>query len=69
MELHAQIACSLPDKVAIVDAGDIAELVYYRSILRCRDNLTDGVIDRRLINRWYAGIRGKPATHLNRLRD
>jgi hypothetical protein len=69
VSIYAQVSCSLPDKVAIIEAGDIAELVYYRSILRCRDNLTDGIIDRRLIDRWFAGIRGKPATHLNRLRD
>lgn len=69
MSIYAQVSCSLPDKVAIIEAGDIAELVYYRSILRCRDNLTDGIIDRRLIDRWFAGIRGKPSTHLNRLRD
>lgn len=65
--LHVSLSCQLPDKPQIIDAGDIAELVYYRAVMRCREYLTDGVIDRRIISRWFAGIRGKPATHLDRL--
>lgn len=65
--LYVQIACRLPDKPEIIEAGDIAELVYYRAIIRCREHLTDGVIDRRVIARWFSGIRGRPATHLDRL--
>lgn len=65
--LHAQLSCHLPDKPEIIDAGDIAELVFYRAVLRCREYLTDGVIDRRVAARWFAGIRGRPATHLDRL--
>ena len=67
MELHAQIACSLPDKEEIIEAGDLAELVYYRAILRCRAELTDGVILRAKLTRWFDGVRGKPAAHLDRL--
>lgn len=65
--LYVSLACKLPDKAEIIEVGDIAELVYYRAIMRCRENLTDGVIDRRVISRWFAGIRGKPAAHLDRL--
>lgn len=65
--LYAQMSCTLPDKPEIIDAGPDCELVYYRAILRCRDNLTDGVIDRRRVARWFAGIRGRPKAHLDRL--
>ena len=66
MELHAQIACRLPDKVEIIDAGPMPELVYYRACLRVREYLTDGVIARQHISRWFAGI-PHPARHLARL--
>jgi hypothetical protein len=68
MELHAQIACRLPDKVEIIDAGPMAELVYYRACLRCREYLTDGVIARAHLTRWFAGI-AHPTKHLARLVD
>lgn len=67
MALFAQIDCSFPDRPDIAEAGDLAELVYMRAVLRCRDNLTDGVIDRRVVSRWFAGIRGKSVTHLEKL--
>jgi hypothetical protein len=66
MELHAQIACRLPDKVEIIDAGPMPELVYYRACLRVREYLTDGVIARQHLSRWFAGI-PHPAKHLARL--
>ena len=65
--LYASLSCQLPDKPEIIEAGDIAELVYYRAVLRCREYLTNGVIDRRVLARWFAGIRGKPAAHLDAL--
>jgi hypothetical protein len=69
MSLYAQIDCAFPDRPDVAEVGDLAELVYYRSVLRCRDNLTDGVIDKRVISRWFAGIRGKHAQHLDRLAE
>jgi hypothetical protein len=66
MELHAQIACRLPDKVEIIEVGPMPELVYYRACLRCREYLTDGVIARAHLTRWFAGI-AHPAKHLARL--
>ena len=66
--LYAQLSCGLPDKPEIIDAGPEAELVYYRAILRSRAQLTDGVIDRRLVARWFAGIR-RPTAHLDRLTE
>lgn len=68
MELHAQLACRLPDKVEIIQVGPMAELVYYRCCLRCREYLTDGVIAREHISRWFAGI-SHASKHLNRLSD
>lgn len=67
--LYARLSCHLPDEPEIAEAGDLAELVFYRTILRCREFLTDGIIDRRVLTRWYGGIRGKPADHLDRLVD
>lgn len=67
MALYAKIDCSFPDDPKTVEAGDLAELAYVRCVLRARENLTDGVIDRRVVSRWLAGVRGKPATHLERL--
>ena len=58
---------SLPDDPKIIEAGDLAELAFVRCILKCREHLTNGVIDRRSAPRWLAGIRGKPASHMGRL--
>ena len=66
MELHAQIACRLPDKVEIIDAGPMAELVYYRTCLRCREYLTDGRVARAHVARWFVGI-PNAAKHLDKL--
>lgn len=64
MPLYAKIDVSLPDDPKMAEAGDLAELAYLRCILRGRENLTDGVIDRRVVKRWLVGIRGKPETHM-----
>lgn len=65
--LYAQFDCEFPDRPDVAEAGDLAELVYMRTVLRCRRYLTDGVVDHRVLTRWYAGIRGKVETHLSRL--
>lgn len=67
MPLYAAIDVGYPDDPKVVDAGDIAELVYLRCVLRCREHLTDGVIDRRVLPRWLAGIRGPHTKHMARL--
>ena len=67
MPLYAKIDVSLPDDPKMAQAGDLAELAYLRCILRGREHLTDGVIDRRVVARWLVGIRGKPETHMARL--
>ena len=46
MTLFVQLATSLPDDPRLIEAGPMAELVYYRSIMRCRDALSNGVIHR-----------------------
>jgi hypothetical protein len=64
MAIYAQFEVDMPDDPKIAAAGDIPELVYYRAIMRCREHLTDGVIDRRVLSRWFIGIRGKIGIHL-----
>ncbi len=67
MTLYAKLDVHFPDDPKVVEAGDIAELVYIRCFLRSREFLTDGVIDRRLLGRWLAGVRGPHRTHMERL--
>lgn len=67
MPLYAAIDVGFPDDPKVVDAGDIAELVYLRCVLRARGSLTDGVIDRRVLSRWLVGIRGPHGKHMDRL--
>lgn len=69
MALYARFDCSFSDDPKVAAAGDLAELVYFRCVLKCRENLTDGVIDRRLLPRWTAGIRGKANAHAQALVD
>lgn len=56
MTLFVQLATSLPDDPRLIEAGPMAELVYYRSIMRCRDALSNGVIHRARLVRWFDGI-------------
>lgn len=65
--LYAKVGCSLPDDPKMIDAGDICELVYIRCLLRAREALSDGVIDRRRLPRWCIGIRGDVKKHAARL--
>ena len=65
--LYAKVGCSLPDDPKMIDAGDICELVYIRCLLRAREALSDGVVDRRRLPRWCVGIRGNPVKHAARL--
>jgi hypothetical protein len=65
--LYAKVDVGFPDDPKTVEAGDLAELAYLRCVLRGRENLTDGVIDRRVLARWLAGIRGKPTSHMDKL--
>lgn len=64
--LYAQISCKLPDKPEIVEVGVLAELTYYRIILRSREHLSDGALDSRVISRWLCGIR-EPKRQLREL--
>lgn len=63
MALYAKVDVSFPDDPKVVEAGDLAELVYLRCVLRSREHLTDGFIDKRVAGRWCAGIRGRLANH------
>lgn len=67
MALYAKIDCAFPEDPKVIEAGDIAELVYLRCVLKCRELLTDGVIHRVRLDRWTVGIRGKATVHAARL--
>ena len=56
--IYAKIECALLDDPDVAAAGPMAELLYIRSILYCRQNLTDGVIARGILPRLSTGIPG-----------
>lgn len=68
MELHAQIACSMPRDPRMIAAGWQARAVYTEAILYCRENLTDGVIDRLAMPFWMPDMNPRTRVkHLDRL--
>jgi hypothetical protein len=64
--LYAKIACSLPDDPKIIRAGPMGELLYIRSVLWCREHLTDGVIERPVVPRLTIGF-PHPSRAISRL--
>lgn len=56
MSLYAPFDTQFPDDPKVIKAGYVAELVYIRCVLKCREALSDGVIDRARIDRWCVGI-------------
>lgn len=69
MSLYVKLSTAFPDDPKIIDAGPLAELLYIRCILKCRENLSDGVIDRRRLPRWAAGVTARPTVLAKRLVD
>lgn len=64
MPLFAKVDVTFPDDPKVIEAGDLAELVYLRCVLRCKAHGSDGVIHRGRLARWLVGIRGKPEAHM-----
>jgi hypothetical protein len=56
VSLYVQLSTALPDDPRMIEAGPMAELVYVRAVMRCREALSDGVIHRARLGRWFAGI-------------
>jgi hypothetical protein len=50
--LYGQFACAMPRDPRMVAAGYDGRLVYMEAALYCRENLTDGVIDRLTLAFW-----------------
>ena len=68
MSLYVKLSTAFPDDPKVIDAGPMAELVYVRAILKCRESLSDGVIHKARVRRWFAGIQA-PEKQLRRLVD
>jgi hypothetical protein len=70
MELHAQVACSMPRELAKRGATWQTRAVYSEAILYCRENLTDGHISRGELPFWMPDMPAKTrAKHLDKLVD
>jgi hypothetical protein len=65
--LYVPLSVAYASNPKVIEAGERAELLYVRGLLHCREHLTDGVIDRRLLSRVAFGISGKPLAHAARL--
>lgn len=50
--LYGQFACAMPRDPRMVAVGFAGRLVYMEAALYCRENLTDGVIDRLTLAFW-----------------
>ncbi len=69
MELHAQIACSMPRELARKGIGWQDRAVYTEAIYYGRENLTDGVIARSSLAFWMPDMRAQDrARRLDTLR-
>jgi hypothetical protein len=52
MSIYAQLSCAMPRDSRMMAAGWQARAVYVEAMLYCRENLTDGVIDRLTVPCW-----------------
>lgn len=68
MELYAQIACAMPRDPRMRAAGPLARLVYIEAALYCRENLTDGVINRLNLPDFAVDVPAK-RKHIDRLTE
>lgn len=68
MSLYGQFDCALPRDPRMVAAGPLGRLVYIEASLYCRENLTDGIIDRLILPFFAVDVPSK-VRHLNRLAD
>lgn len=68
--IYANIACDMPRDPRMLAAGWQARAVYTEALLYCRENLTDGVIDRLTIVCWMPDMPQKMKVGLlDRLAD
>lgn len=68
MGLYAKLSCSAPRDPRMIAAGWQARAVYVEALLYCRENLTDGVIDRRALIYWMPDMPARTRQrHLDRL--
>lgn len=54
--LYGQFACAMPRDTRMVAAGPLGRLVYMEASLYCRENLTNGVIERAQLSFWTPDV-------------
>jgi hypothetical protein len=54
--LYGQFACAMPRDSRMVAVGPLGRLIYVEAALYCRENLTDGVIDRAQLSFWTPDV-------------
>jgi hypothetical protein len=62
--IYAQVSCSMTRDPRMIAAGWQARAVYVEAILYCRENLTDGIIDRLALPYWMPDLPVKARTKL-----
>lgn len=68
MTLYAKLSCAAPRDPRMIAAGWQARAVYVEALLYARENLTDGVIDRRALVFWMPDMPPRTRSrHLDRL--
>src|SRR5688572_909332 len=68
--LFANLSSAAPRDPRLIAAGPMGRLVYYEAVLYCRENLTDGIIDRLIVPVFAVDVPVKTKVrHLDRLAD
>jgi hypothetical protein len=62
--IYAQVSCSMTRDPRMIAAGWQARAVYVEAILYCRENLTDGIIDRLALPYWMPDMPVKARSRL-----
>jgi hypothetical protein len=62
--IYAQVSCSMTRDPRMIAAGWQARAVYVEAILYCRENLTDGIIDRLALPYWMPDMPVKARSKL-----
>jgi hypothetical protein len=62
--IYAQISCSMTRDPRMIAAGWQARAVYVEAVLYCRENLTDGIIDRLALPYWMPDMPVKARSKL-----
>lgn len=64
MAIYAQLSCEMPRDPRLIAAGWQARAVYVEALLYCRENLTDGTIDRLALIFWMPDMPVKARSKL-----